>query len=178
MAFGTWKPCHGCGEKTGWRPVNTLCGPCKTALQAGRGMKASEEDRAEKVKIYRLTPEWPGIYSPGREGRDMELAFAEVARTGMRRARSRQDPYDKTMLELPPSGRGVNYFSTHDKRAPLWVGTKRFASALTRLDRVVRETVSKVYKTGKEEGSDLLMQLARGEISVDQISNEHLKGRV
>ncbi len=168
MAFGTYKPCHGCGE-TGWKPVNSLCKECTGALRAGRAMKTSEEDKMKKSSVYRLTEDWPTIYSPDVASRRLGRAFAQVARTAMRRMRSTRDPYNEGVNELPPKGPQVHYFSTYDEKAALWVGTKRFASALTHLDITVRESVLAANEAGKQEGSNLLMQIAKGEVSIREL---------
>ncbi len=176
MAFGTYKPCHGCGS-TGWKSVNTLCEPCQGLIRAGEAMKQEEEAKLEKGFVFRLSKEWPGIYSPGMDlgaRRLLEKAFEELARAVLKPLKSKKGPYSDGVIELPEHGPKVHYCS-YERGATLWAGTKRAAKALTDLDRQIRVNLLLAHEDGKKEGSDLLMQLAKGEVTIRELTDAQIE---
>ncbi len=176
MAFGTYKPCHGCGSK-GWKSVNTLCEPCQGLLRAGKALKRATEVEAEKKTAFRLSREWPLIYIPSSDtevSRRLERALAEVARVALKPLRSKKDPYSKGVLELPPQN-GRTFSNSNTSTATLWTGTERAAKALITLDERIREAVDHAYAEGKRDGSNFLMQIAKGEISIRELSDAHIE---
>jgi hypothetical protein len=177
MAHGTFKPCHGCGEE-GYRAVDEVCKKCRGLLRAARAIQQDEEAKAEAGKLYRLTHEWPAFYIPSNDpetGLQLRQAFERLAHSVLRPVRSKKDPYDPDVLELPPKGDLVNYFSTFDPKATVWTGTARTARALVNLDSQVRKALSLSREIGEQEGSNLLMQIAQGKISVNELTEASIE---
>lgn len=177
MAFGTYHPCHGCG-KTVRRPVEKVCAECEAILRSGRAQKESDDRKSDKGRIFRLTREWPMIYAPtGNPDTTKNLlrAFETLSRACLKPSKSKITPYDKDVAELPPKGGIVTYFSTFDPDATLWAGTQRVADAITKLDLAVRRTIQEVYKAGEESGSNMLMQLAGGKVSIAELTDAQIE---
>lgn len=173
MAFGTYKPCHGCGQKDRYRAVNEVCNDCKAALRAGRAVVQETETQAEKGLLFRLTQEWPGFYIPSghaETGQNLRRAFEKLARAALRAVRSKKDPYSQGVESLPPTSDLCHYFSTHDPKATLWTGTRRVADAITELDLHVRKSLAIAREIGERDGSDFIMQIARGKLSINDLN--------
>jgi hypothetical protein len=177
MAFGTHKPCHGCGQE-GYRAVDEVCSECKALLRVGRAVKQEDEAKAEARKLFRLTQEWPGFYIPSGDqaaGRNLRKAFEELARAALRPVRSRKDPYTEDVQSLPPTSDLCHYFSTHDPKATVWTGTARLAGAITDLDDQVRKALALSRQIGEQEGSNLLLQIAQGKLSVNDLTKASIE---
>ncbi len=157
--------------------MNTLCEPCQGLLRAGKALKRATEVEAEKKTMFRLAGEWLPIYIPSSDtgvSRRLEQALAEVARVALKPLKSKKDPYSKGVLELPPQN-GRTFSNSYTKTATLWTGTKRAANALIKLDERIREAVGHAYKEGKRDGSNFLMQIAKGEVSIRDLSDAHIE---
>jgi hypothetical protein len=179
MAQGTWKPCPGCHQKTGHRPVDSVCKNCIELIQLGCAVQEEGVRKEDKQKLYRLSGDWPSIYSPARESvppekNELLIAFLALARAAMHPAKTKTEPYDESVEALPPASRQVHYCS-YDERATLWTGNFRLAEAITRLDTAVRKAILDSYHEGEISGSDLLMRLASGKISMAEITDAHIE---
>jgi hypothetical protein len=173
MAHGTFKPCPGCKQEQGYRGTNDVCDDCQALLRVGRAVTQEQEAQAEKGVLFRLTEEWPTFYIPSGEpetGAKLRRAFEKLARTGLRAARSKSDPYMKGVEPLPPTSDLCHYFSTYDPRASLWTGTRRLAEAITELDLQVRKALSRAREIGEEDGKNFIMQIAQGKLSMNDLT--------
>lgn len=179
--MATKKPCHGCGQAA-WRNVDEVCSDCKDILRVGRAVKLKSGVGVEKGKMFRLTKDWPTIYAPTGDPdttKNLKKAFEELARASLKPVLSGKKPYDKDVAELPPSGGLVTYFSTFDEAATVWTGTKRVVDAISKLDLSLRKALLVVHKDGERKGSDLLMQLASGKISISELTEATIEaGRI
>jgi hypothetical protein len=178
MAHGTFKPCPGCREEKGYRGVNDVCSDCQALLRLGRAVKQEDEAKAEAGKLFRLTEEWPSFYIPSGDpstGRKLRKAFEVLARASLKAVRSRKDPYTKDVESLPPTSNLCHYFSTHDPRATVWTGTARLAAAIVDLDDQVRKALALSREIGEQEGSNLLMQIAQGKLSVNDLTEASIE---
>lgn len=177
MAFGTYKPCHGCG-KEGYRATNEVCSDCKALLRVGQAVKQEDQEKAEVGKLFRLTEEWPSFYIPSGDptaGRALRRAFETLARSALKRVRSKVDPYTDGVEALPPTSDLCHYFSTYDPKATVWTGTARLGAALTELDLQVRKALALVKEIGEKDGSNLLLQIAQGNISVNDLTEASIE---
>lgn len=176
MAFGTYKSCHGCGE-TGWKPVNSLCKRCEADLRAGQAVKAVDEEKLGGRLVFRLTPTWPPVYCPGlgyERSKALGEAFAVLARAVFPLLKSRKEPYGSGVKPFPPTSERRHYTTTYEDGAVLVTAKKKTADALLKVDTLVREALFAVQEDGKRDGQNLLLQLARGEMTVKQLSDEHV----
>lgn len=171
----TWKECPGCGEK-GRRTRDKVCSACERLLAIGRAVKDEDLKKADKGATFRLSASWPSIYSPGGDpgDRSLEKAFQEVAQAALKRLKSKVDPYQKDGEALPPASNSVHY-NSHDIGASLWTGSRRLADALTALDTAVRQAILDAYKSGEEAGADLLLRLAGGHVSVNDLTEAQIE---
>ncbi len=167
---GTKKLCHGCGKSV-LRPVNSVCKECRALLRAGAAAAQPEKGPA---RLFRLTEEWPSFYSPETSTKGLTDAMGRLARAVMRRDGA--DPYGKSVSELPPSGGKVTYFSTYDEKASAWRGTARTTNALIWLDDEIRKALSEAFHAGKKDGQNLLMSIARGEVSINELTRASIEG--
>jgi len=159
--------------------VDNVCKQCQEAIQLGRAIQAEQDRKEDKQNLYRLGGEWPSIYRPMRESIKPEedelcLAFLNLAKTAMRPAKTKVKPFDESTQALPPAGRQVHYCS-YDERATLFTGPKRLAEAITRLDAAVRKSLLDSYHEGKIEGSNLLTQLAQGNVSIAELTDAQIE---
>lgn len=173
MAFGTFKPCPGCGS-TRYRLVKDVCDDCKATLRVGRTVTQEEQTKAEAVKLYRLTKEWPSFYAPNG-GDELRHAFEALARVVMRPVRSKKDPLDQDVEELPPTCDLVHYFSTNPEGSSVWTSSRRVAAAITKLDLAVRKALAACKELGEQDGSNLLLQIASGKISVNDLTEASIE---
>jgi hypothetical protein len=180
MAHGTFKPCPGCGEES-YRSVNKVCHACEGLINAGRAVEAEKSAKVEKGrgkgKVYRLSKKWPGIYNPGSSAenrRTLEKALEELARAALKPLKSTRYAYDDGIAALPPASNSVHYCS-YEEGASLWTCTQRLADSITKLDQAVRDAVLEAYEEGKTEGSNMLMALAKGEVSISELTEAQIE---
>ena len=177
MAFGTNKPCHGCGRE-GYRAVDEVCSECKALLRVGSAVKQEDQAKAETGKLFRLTEEWPSFYIPSEDpqsGRALRKAFETLARATLKPLRSKRDPYTSEVESLPPTSELVHYFSTYDPKSTIWTGTGRLAAAITDLDLQVRKALELCKEIGEKDGSNLLRQIAQGKLSVNELTEASIE---
>ncbi len=173
MAFGTYKPCHGCGS-IGWKPVNTVCDECQGLLRAGKALMAKNVD---KGFAFRLNGEWPPIYIPSTDtGVTARLgkAMSDVAREVLKPMKTTKDPHEPGTVEVPETG-GRTYSNSNQRTASLWTGTKKAVKALNVLDTCVREAVRHAHKEGQTDGQNFLKQIASGEVSIQDLNEAHIE---
>jgi len=92
----------------------------------------------------------------------------------LKRLKSNDCVNDSGVEPLPPASNSVHY-SSWDAGASLWTGSRRLADALTAMDTAIRAAILEAYHNGKEEGSDLLMQLAGGQVSVNDLTEAQIE---
>lgn len=173
----TRKPCPGC-RKEADRPVGGVCRECEDFLRAGRASAEAASRKREKTSYYRLSRDWPHIFHlNGAAIKNLPHALQDLARAVMSPATKTVTPYDEKVLELPRSGEGITYFTTYDRDATVWSCSKRVAEAIEKMDLALREALRLAYEDGKREGSSFLMQLARGNISVNQLTQQAIDSR-
>lgn len=178
MSRGTYKPCHGCGEK-GWRYADRLCDECAKLLSLGKAVKMDADHKAESSEgaLFRLVPDWPHFFIHADDVRkELVEAFQELARRVLSPSKSHRDAYAEGVSPLPTESRGRTYFTTFYRKALVYKGPVATGKAIDRLDLAVRAALRSQREDGVAHGGDLLGQLARGEITVKKLNEETLKG--
>lgn len=180
MSRGTYKPCHGCGEK-GWRYADRLCDKCAELLSLGKAVKIDAEHQADNKdeELFRLVPDWPHFFvHDDAVRRELVEAFQTLARRVLRPSKSHRDAYAKDVSPLPTESRGRTYYTTFYEKALVYKGSVATGKAIDRLDLAVRAALRSQREDGVRHGGDLLAQLARGEITVKKLNEETMKGDV
>lgn len=180
MSHGTYKPCHGCGEK-GYRHADRLCDKCAELLSLGNAVKTDAEHQTESKKeaLFRLVPDWPHFFiHDDAVRRELVEAFQELTRRVLRPSKSHRDAYAKDVSAIPTESRGRTYFTTFYRKAVVYKGAAATGKAIDRLDLAVRAALRSQREDGVRHGGDLLAQLARGEITVTKLNEETMKGDV
>lgn len=178
MGHGTYKPCHGCGEK-GWRYAERLCEKCASLLSLGRAVKMDADHQVESKKeaLFRLVPDWPHFFvHDDAVRRELVEAFQALARRVLRPSKSHRDAYAEGVSPLPMESRGRTYYTTFYEKALVYKGPAATGKAIDRLDLAVRAALRSQREDGVQHGGDLLGQLARGEITVKKLNEETMKG--
>lgn len=180
MSAGTYKPCHGCGEK-GWRYATRLCDKCAALLSLGRAVKIDADHQAESKEeaLFRLVPDWPHFFVRDDEiRRELVEAFQALTCRVLRPSKSHRDAYAKGVTPIPSETRGRTYYTTFYEKALVYRGPAATAKAIDRLDLAVRAALRSQREDGVRHGGDLLGQLARGEITVTKLNEETMKGEM
>lgn len=180
MSRGTYKPCHGCGEK-GWRYTDRLCDECAKLLSLGKAVKMDTDHKAEASEeaLFRLVPDWPHFFVADDDLRkELVEAFQALTRRVLSPSKSHRDPYAKDVSPLPSETRGRTYYTTFYRKALVYKGPSATGKAIDRLDLAVRAALRSQREDGIRHGGDLLAQLARGEITVNKLNEETMKGEV
>lgn len=154
-----------------------MCSKCENLIRAGRAVEEQKGRKEAKGRIVVLCAEWPPIqvYGAPEIARKLEGAMRELAKCALTPVPAPHVRYERDLPKVPPH-HGRTYFTTDPSGETYWKAPKRTTDAITALDDALREALRAIYEEGKREGSNLLMQLAKGEISVRELSDAHIHG--
>lgn len=156
----TRKPCPGCGESS-YREVNSVCVSCEQALkQYWKVNEAIKEQNSNLIYVgYAPAAHWNSYIHA--QGKDEE---------GERYGSIIRDRFFN-MLELLATPSMVHATPEFTLMGKTESGTKTvllprpLAEAIKNLWDILRPAFKAEYETGKKDGKNLLMGLAKGEIS-------------
>lgn len=179
----TRKPCPACkGDKL--RPIDGVCPDCRMKLDEWEELQQQQAARQDvgRYHIPRQESAMPHYSTDGDQhaphqakSRAIQAALWQLMREGAEiMTRSWRLAHPETEYNAPDSSwhstvifpwpRG-RYDETRDA-----LMTPAFAQALAELDRAILETVRQAYLDGVADGSNLLRQLAAGEITAAQLN--------
>lgn len=196
MAFKghTTKPCEGCGTTDG-RPIGQVCRRCRELLaEAALARAAAAAKQAVIPMSVPADASWPSFTLPVREGghvayeqrldQRLERALQAVCRglwevipDDVAHERMPVDPTSRHGWRLSvPDLLAVDYQSSYRHRRASALIDPAAADAVRQLDAVLRETFAAIYRSGVEQGTNLLGQLATGQVSADDFNKKTVLG--
>jgi len=165
----TRKPCPGCGEVHPARPADGVCYDCKKMIQLGRDTRAAADAPAQERKPY-VVPD----VSHGFE-------YIHYVPYDERAALTREMLRMVTLIGQPYHGSNRQY------NCPLLIPSSDGMHGSPRLYtdsevEIIRKfwdaldvTCVATYEDGRAKGRSLLLGLANGETSVDDLNEECLR---
>lgn len=171
------KPCPGCGEIDQFRNANSVCCSCEEIISKGIELKK------ETKKLRRAVSKWcsetnriPVRIPDARYWPDNTLLEKKYARAMAVSFRQLINAISEGgIVRVATPDRGVPPFSMHygdicDYR----LLKEEEADALDRLHRALIRAIYRAYIQGIKHGRNLLMQIAKGEMSFDHIDKHTL----
>jgi hypothetical protein len=172
----TRKPCPGCGELPGYggRPRDKVCRACADKLERVDRLDAERSRDSGLVPV--IVPENWMLYE-AQDAPDESLPFDE--RTCARLNRALRAFADAMTVETPAG------FFQDSKPLPWLDGCAdrhRYSGSYARMIRptlipvfveivaAIRKGMVDTHKCGRHEGSSILLQLARGSVSLDDFN--------
>lgn len=169
----TSKPCPGCGEVSRRRAAAKVCPDCQQLMKDGEIYRSILKAESQFDLVY--VPEahrphdYPYLYRAGDKGTEFCRAFSALVhllgkphKTG-----SRHDLPD--LVPHPPMS------DNHLSYGVVMALPKGSAPLLGKIYETVRLMLLDAYKEGKDEGTDLLNQLAKGELSADEFNEQSIE---
>lgn len=170
----TQKPCPGC-HKPGLRDADSVCYECKKKLEeAEMARKQQEQDSGHQIYHVPGADRFPNYHIPARflhediRGRMRAISVimeALVYSIGLP-VLGRYFPSNN--LFYYPKGYRVEYSS----RSTYLLFKPETAQAIDQLDTAIQTALEAAYQVGKQDGSRLLMQLADGELTVNEFNKQ------
>lgn len=156
MRYGARQKCIGCGENAGHSFTPTLCEKCKQACAQRDAQLATRE-------VYGIATDW---FDPKLTGNlPANTDFAELLATlgGTTIA-------DEHLSYSSMSGVILAY-DAHGSTNTIRLSKKQ-ARALQGIAKCLNESVQAAYTMGKRSGKSLLLSVAAGELTIDQINEK------
>lgn len=172
----TQKPCPGCGE-AGWRGTNEVCSDCLGLMADGKKWReaiAKKEAEGES-EVYSLPYKFRINYFEVREhGRAASVrlgaAMAQVAKLVSEPCAWQ---YGRSVARLLITNPG----RASDSDLESFRINPAMAAALQELDQAIRSALNETAATSEKKGSNLLLQLAAGKITADEINDASIGKR-
>ena len=168
------KPCPACKSTDYPRPADGVCQECQRIIawakmrQADDAKKNSEEVSVMTKERHYALPRYN--YEHGRIDGDIEEKVSEALHALIMTMARKGGDHDSDFYV--PAGIKKSY-SPYEWRIPM-IMRKDQAAAVNALDDSFREFVAAVSQAGYEEGRNLLLSIAGGKISMDELNNEHI----
>lgn len=173
----TTKPCPGCGGSTPRQP-DRVCIRCVTDITIGREERAIARTALGPLVLYRLREgEWPGYFVPAKQQKDLCSSMFRMAFECLTPSRDEWDPWSKDVIEIPEQSGQVHYFSTYSDNPLVMVGRSSQVAAINALDEAIRNAIAAVREEARQDGKNMLLQLARGEVTISQLNEEAIGRR-
>jgi hypothetical protein len=175
----TTKPCHGC-QQEGLRPIDRVCDQCQRLLEealAAREQQAKEDGH----QVYRVPVRFPWyatgagyVTQASRAVLDtLRQTFSALVHSVGLPTLGGSFAWGTTPKLFSVSEYRVEY-SSYDNHLFLKVPT---AEAIDHLDQAIDVAIRAAYQAGKEDGANLLGQLADGSITVGMFNERVMRGK-
>ena len=172
MAKGiTKKPCHGCGEAK-HRPIDALCGTCRTELDEARAIRKAMEENTE-LEQYRMPWTYyslPYIPNLGPGDRDIKNDFQKAIRELITRVGV---PKDSRKWHKPETKHVIDGTKDDDGTIYLKADVREL---LNTIYHAALKMVKSSHARGKAEGRSFITQLAAGEVTIDVFNKAAIDG--
>ncbi len=158
----TTKPCPGCGEINSARGAKDICSGCKMLIEEAKATRARMEQKID-TGIFKIPYAYytlPYIAHCRRE--PIQNLFQELI-LGVGEISSDAEYNASPLIEKSET----DYGQEHRRRFPL-----AFREHANELYKAIQHATKEAYQTGYEDGQKLLVQLARGEVSLDTYREE------
>lgn len=171
------KPCPACKGTDYPRAADGICSECQRTIawakmrQADDAKKNGEEISVMTKEVHYALPRYftkhGSVSSHVTE--KLSKALHALIMTMARKGGSHQ-----AEMHVPEWPKDREHYGIHDWRMPV-VMRKDQAEAVNALDKAFREFTEAVSEESYEEGRNLLLSIAGGKISMDELNKEHTK---
>ena len=168
----SYEPCHGCGSEN-QHPKGQLCNECSKELTEARLINAAA--KANPARSVRRFPKadrshdvmgYYGNRIDSAASRGLQQAIVDLAWTVVTEA-----GYVHNADGLLPLHRDSGYIDSY-----VWADNA-FVEKLNALDVAIRTALENVARNNRQEGQSLLLQLASGELSMNDFDKQTTKRR-
>lgn len=169
------KPCPACRGTTYPRAVDGICSECQRIIawakmrQADDEKKNGEEISVVTKEVHYALPRYH--YEHGHIEHDIDDCLSKAMHALIMTMARKGGAYNATEWVPPEDAYGSR---RHELRAYM-VMRKDQAEAVNALDKAFRAFVAAVSEAGYEEGRNLLLSIAAGKISMDELNSEHVR---
>lgn len=183
----TYDPCHCCGSTLHQRPKDRICSDCVKLVADAQAIRQAQDSQAasgEAMPFYTHERDYALPYL-AHVDRDLGLQAAFLKLSELLSTPTKDRP---PMVPDPRVKSPHDYKITEDKwflwgsnniRSGDWVCQRTFSPAIAEAIRTLflktREAIEQAYKNGHKDGRNLLMQLAGGEITTNQLNETALR---
>lgn len=167
----TKAPCHGCGSTFG-RPKDALCQYCRTSFDLAKRLEKDVGDNPDRVVLDAKERSYamPTINMPGASRDAVRKAFHDLAL--LISQPTTEHAYLREAAGI--DGGALWPFRRYESRSGDWKLSRTFdrrtAEALHAVYAAVQEGAEAARAEGHKAGTNLLMQLAAGEITSDSFN--------
>lgn len=147
------RTCPGCQQERRFRKADGICGTCKSLLADAWKLRETE---TPEMKHYQV---WGWYYLPSRTNSEVGTALMAVCRAAGNRV-PEAHYYDSKKRE------GIVGKDPEAAGTAEYILSTAFVEAVRKLHDAADEALVAEYQRGFSEGSNLLQQLAKGEVSV------------
>lgn len=168
------KPCPACKSTEYPRDKDGICSECERIIawakmrQADDAKKNGEEISVMTKERHYALPRYN--YEHGHIKGDTEEKVSKALHTLLMTMMRRGGDHN---IDLYVPAAIKKSYSPYEWRIPMII-RKDQAEAVNALDDAFREFVAAVSQAGYEEGRNLLLSIAGGKISMDELNNEHI----
>ena len=161
MKRGTYKPCPGCGENN-YRPTDDVCSTCRRTLDRARDFSDLQKSLPDGIVIVEYAPRayWnEHIYTNG----DMDKRLG---------SKIMEKFFDLAVACSTPTNNHNAEFELLGKMSSgsrEWAQMQRAVAVQIRdLYKLIQQALKNQYEAGKQDGHNLLMRLAQGDLSANE----------
>jgi len=169
------KPCPACKSTKYPRDKDGICTECEHII-AWAKMRQADDTKKNGEEVSITTKEMPYAmprynYKHGDVNGGIEEKVPKAMHTLIMTMARKGGDYNNNFYV--PAWIKTTY-NPYEHKIPM-IMRKDQAEAVNALDDAFREFVAAVSQAGYEEGRNLLLSIAGGKISMDEINNEHTK---
>jgi len=184
---GTRKPCHGCGG-TEWRRVDEICSSCKSLLRDGELYRELEKKHAESHEylrveipdnwckpVYYSIRHWNGL-GENEVGSLLKELAALLVECPVKMHRwwndngTEYESLDCSVKKLVMFKRKQRFERWEHSRTVYM--RRDMAIILHKLHLAIEKTMAEMCRRGEAYGKNMLVQLAKGELSVKEYNEK------
>lgn len=175
----TYEPCPGCGiaptlEKGGPRKSKRVCFECLRKLEFATAAERTMAERADLNLVHLAWAAHGQEYLGGRDCGPVQSAFWELAKT---LGEVPDGPWRNAEQLIRPNRNSPSGSNVHE-----WPNLSRLVSpaqiqAFRSLWDAVKAWGERTEEHAKQQGSSLLVQLASGQITADQLNERTLRNK-
>ena len=182
------KACPVCKEThiLGYDTEKGCCAACLKLLEKGREYEAQLTRKDAPSKLYRCNPHGASIgyfpYCNQQVNKDLDtlktrlhslLSMTSEIKLGWLTYEQSDIIRDNPTEDITGTSSGSNFRSDYGCVKV----TPEFADAMREIYQLLNRVLPAIYESGKQSGSNLLLQLASGELTVDQFNEKSSKSR-
>ena len=164
----TRAPYQCCGAPSRWlRPVQSVCPECVFLIEAGRkALQQQEKAQQESDGQFRRPRYFSGFYGPAEVDKVLRCRLDQVFWELVRRI---------TAPVLGGKSSNERLIDSQDECTEYVTANRALRRCVNELDVTIRLALADSYAGGLERGNNLLLGLATGKFTAEQITAETMK---